>query len=68
MVEGLQDLALRRRGVEPAPRPDRTYDFGTPEAFVPQKVRVRAQLKTARGIGRALLRLANPWTWLRRTD
>jgi hypothetical protein len=65
MVEGLQDQAIRQEGVKPAPRPDREYDFGVPEAFVPQKLRVRAQLKTVRGVCQALLRLTNPRTWWR---
>jgi hypothetical protein len=65
MVEGLQDLAFRHDGVGKAPRAALPSDFGPAERFIPQKLRVLAQLKTMRGAGTALLRLTNPVNWLR---
>jgi hypothetical protein len=63
MIEGLQDAWFRAQEVAPAPRPTQAYNFGSPETFVPQRLRVLAQLKTVRGLGRALL--AAPAHWLR---
>ena len=57
-VEGLKEAGLRdRRG---APRLDRTFDFGVPENFVPQRTRIKRSLKSLRGLATNLLRLANP--------
>jgi hypothetical protein len=63
MVEGVQDLSLRVQEVSPAPRPVKHYDFGSPEVFIPQKLRVAAQLKSVRGWCRIALRLLNPANW-----
>ena len=61
---GLQrDRWFRRYGVEPAPRPPQEYDFGAPEPFVPQRHRVRSQLKTAGGLARALIRMCDARNW-----
>jgi hypothetical protein len=64
MIEGLQDLSFRVQETPAAPRPLEQHDFGAPEVFVPQKIRVMAQLKSVRGLCRAALRLVNPATWL----
>jgi hypothetical protein len=66
MIEGLQDHCFRTQVPAPAPQSPENYDFGRPEVFVPQKHRVAAQLRSARGICRAFLRLANPVNWLGR--
>jgi hypothetical protein len=58
MREGTADAYFRARPVAPAPRPARAPDFGAPEAFVAQKDRIRARLKTPRGIALSVLRLA----------
>jgi hypothetical protein len=63
LVEGLRDCWFRRYGVERAPRPPQEYDFGTPEPFVPQRHRVRSQLKTAGGVARALIRMCDARNW-----
>src|SRR5262249_23218115 len=65
LIEGLRDCHFRAFAVEPRPRPVQSFDFGQPEVFVPQKQRVFAQLRTPRGLGRALLKLANPRSWPR---
>jgi hypothetical protein len=63
MVEGLRDACFRSVGMGPAPRPHADHDFGVPETFVPQRRRVRTQLKTFRGLARALVRMLNPTNW-----
>jgi hypothetical protein len=64
-VEGTRDRYFRSRGVVPAPPPAGTYDFGRPEAFVPQRRRVLCRLKSPRGLAGALVRLADPRNWWR---
>jgi hypothetical protein len=54
---GTQDAYLRQKPLAVAPRPTQAYDFGAPEIFVPQKLRVLSQLKSVRGIASALVRL-----------
>jgi hypothetical protein len=66
LQEGTRDAFFRRQAPHPAPRPFTAYDFGVPETFVPQRQRVRARLKTARGLLGALARVADPRNWLRR--
>jgi hypothetical protein len=63
MIEGLQDLAFRVQATPTAPRPAEEHDFGAPEEFVPQKLRVIRQIKSLRGWCRMLLHLANPVNW-----
>jgi hypothetical protein len=64
-VEGSRHDYFRARGVPTAARPNRPYDFGQPVPFVPQKMRVKALLKSPRGMLRIALRLANPLRWVR---
>ncbi len=64
-VEGTRDDYFRAKGVAPAPAPAGEYDFGLPEEFVPQRQRVLARLKSARGLAGALWRLAGPRRWRR---
>jgi hypothetical protein len=64
-VEGSRDDYFRSRGVAAAPRAAGTFDFGQPPAFVSQRQRVQAMLKSPGGLVRALIRLANPLRWRR---
>jgi len=66
MIEGPRDAFLRERPPESAPRPAATYDFGEPSAFVPQKQRVKALLKSPRGLLGAFLRALVPRNWRER--
>lgn len=63
MIEGTRDLYFRTREPEPAPRAPASYDFGKRAPFLPQKMRVKAQLKTSGGLLRTLGKLANPLNW-----
>src|SRR5262249_9225395 len=65
MREGTIDLALRQQEPSPAPRPEGQHDFGRPEGFVPQKQRVKAMLKSPRGLLTVAGRLLNPLRWWR---
>lgn len=65
MTEGVFDAHARVFPLEPMPVPDREYDFGRPERFVPQKQRVLRQMKTPAGLARAAVKLLNPLTWPR---
>jgi len=49
---------FRDRSPQFAPRVTQEFDFGRPQEFVPQKLRVLTQLKSVRGLASALLRLA----------
>jgi hypothetical protein len=60
MIEGLEDAVFRTRGATQARRPTQAYDFGTPQLFVPQKLRVLRRFKAARWLGRALWGLVRP--------
>jgi len=63
MVEGVRDSYYRAVVEEPAPHAAEAYEFGEPEAFVPQRQQALARLKTVSGVAQAVLRLANPWNW-----
>jgi hypothetical protein len=63
MAEGTLDAYFRTQEVPAAPRAAGAAAFGSPAKFVPQKQRVLTQLKTVRGLARALLRLASPRAW-----
>jgi hypothetical protein len=63
MIEGAKDSYLRAHVSKPAPRPPAMHDFGQPQPFVCQKLRVRARLKTARGLLTTFFRLVNPYYW-----
>jgi hypothetical protein len=65
MTEGVRDAYVRQNGLPVAPRPPKQYDFGRPECFVPQRLRVKSQLKTVGGVARALLGLADFRQWHR---
>jgi len=65
LIEGTRDAFFCRSEPERAPAPFTEYAFGVPETFVPQRRRVLSQLKTARGLLRALVRLADPRNWHR---
>lgn len=52
MREGTLDAYFRTNSIEPAPRPAGQFDFGSPEAFVGQKERILARLRTPVGIAR----------------
>jgi hypothetical protein len=63
MIEGTKDLYLRAQAPKPTPRAPVIYDFGKPQPFVPQKLRVRARMKTLRGLLTTSFRLINPYYW-----
>jgi hypothetical protein len=63
MAEGLRDSYFRARPPKPLPCPADEHDFGQPQRFQPQRERIRARLKTIRGIGRTFLALLNPRKW-----
>lgn len=63
LVEGTKDSAIRSHCFKPDNLPCGRYDFGIPELFVPQKLRVLSQVMTARGLGKILLRLLRPTVW-----
>jgi hypothetical protein len=63
MAEGPKGLYLRAAPLAPAPRPTAAFDFGRPQPFVYQKLRVRARLRTWRGLAWTFLRLINPRFW-----
>ena len=68
LSEGLFDAYLSKSRLWPAPVPSKTYDFGLPESFIPQKKRIRDQIMTIRGLARLTLRflkLQNWWKLLR---
>ena len=65
LIEGMRDAFFRREIAATAPRPDRQYDFGVPETFVPQKEKVLAQLRSPGSLLAALVRLGNPKNWRR---
>src|SRR5262249_2867214 len=63
LAGGPLDPYFPHHPVAAAARPAEGYDFDKPTAFTPQKDRVRALLKSPRGLARALLRLANVRNW-----
>ncbi len=63
MIEGAKDRYLRSHVPTLAPRPLARHDFGEPQPFVYQKLRIRARLKTTRGLLTTLLSLINPYHW-----
>jgi hypothetical protein len=65
LVEGTTDAYFRTEPMATAPAAPQGCDFGKPQGFLSQKARVLVQLKTARGWGRTVLRLANPKNWWR---
>jgi hypothetical protein len=65
MIEGPKDSFFRARPPQSKPVPAGPFDFGQPQPFVYQKDRIRAQLRTASSLARALLRLLNPLQWWR---
>jgi hypothetical protein len=56
MREGLDDARLQFP-VQGKTRPRREWALGEPCAFVPQKARVRQQLRSARGLCKAILKM-----------
>jgi hypothetical protein len=65
MIEATKDLYLRTHSPEGEPAPASEHEFGEPQKFVYQKLRVRAALKTPGGLLRAVFRLLNPFRWHR---
>ncbi len=63
MIEGTKDSFLRSHVCKPASRPNAVYDFGHPQPFICQKLRVRARLRTVRGLLTTFFRLTNPYYW-----
>jgi hypothetical protein len=65
MVEGTRDARFRQAPLSDMPRPAGEHTFGPPATFVPQKARVRAQLRSVRGVIRAVAGVINPARWRR---
>ena len=65
MREGPVDLCLRHHAPPLAPRPQQDYSFDQPELFVPQRQRVKAQMKSLGGLLRLGLRLLSLRRWKR---
>ena len=63
LVEGLRDLFFRACATPNLPKPSSSFDFGRPEAFVPQRQRAKARLKSVGGLPRTLARLADVRNW-----
>ncbi len=63
MVEGTRDNFFHTHAINLAARSPVVHDFGNPTTFVPQKNRIRAQLRSLSGTAHALLRLASPRRW-----
>jgi hypothetical protein len=63
LAEGTRDLWFRRQPPPSFPPPRGEFEFAQPEPFLGQKARVRRQLKSIRGLARALLRFIHPKTW-----
>ena len=57
LTEGLRDACRPAHGIEAAPPGPEAIDYGTPEVFVPQERRVLRQLRTVKGLSRAMTRL-----------
>lgn len=65
MTEGLYDCVLRSWPDEKPPEVGEINSFVAQGSFSPQRQRVRAALRSPRGIFRSAIRLANPWRWHR---
>jgi hypothetical protein len=65
LTEGPRDGYLRGHPDEVVAEKGTAVAFGAPSCFVPQRQRVKAQLKRVAGLLRALLRAASPWRWPR---
>jgi hypothetical protein len=65
MAEGPRDVYWLRHPIESLPAPCEWFDFGPPQEFVPQKRRVLNQLRTPRGIVKAVRGLASVKNWRR---
>jgi hypothetical protein len=64
MIEGLLDCGFRSRSAPPAARAPQTFDFGVPEPFVPQRLRVLGRMRSATGLVEVAFRLLDPRRWL----
>jgi hypothetical protein len=63
LVEGAKDCYFRQQAA-PMDRPvSGIKEFGRPQEFTTQKLRVQARLKTVSGVFRVAARLARPRTW-----
>jgi hypothetical protein len=65
LTEGPRDSYLRTHAGELVTEKGPEMDFGAPSNFVPQRLRVKRQLKTAGGIVRAILRILDVRRWPR---
>ncbi len=65
LADGARDAFFRLGEVDASPPTEVVHDFGRPCEFLPQRERVRRQLKTPGGLARALLSLVNPARWSR---
>jgi hypothetical protein len=65
MIEGLLDCVFHCRTLDRLPSPTRDYYFGEPQKFIPQRIRVKKNLKNPLGLLRICARLASPWRWFK---
>jgi hypothetical protein len=65
MVEGTKEASFHTDCPEPLPRPREDYTFGKPTTFVPQRLRIRAQIKSGKACVHALIGLTNVRQWWR---
>ncbi len=65
LQEGVRDANLRNETNAGQSRRSAAYDHGSPQSFVPQKMRVRVQLRTSHGLAEVLKKLLNHQNWRR---
>jgi hypothetical protein len=65
LVEGLRESYFRHHDPEMPVSPATECEFGLPAPFLSQRTRALAQLKTASGLGRAILKLLDVRRWPR---
>jgi hypothetical protein len=63
MIQGLWDASLRQDGTACSQQKPSPQDWGPPARFEPQRQRVRALLKSPRGLALAVVRALNPRRW-----
>lgn len=64
LTEINKDALLRRGDMAPLPTGPMVDDFGSPQQFLSQRSRVMSQMKSPRGLVRAIVCLANPQRWV----
>jgi len=65
LTEGLRDAELRRRDDRALPRASLSAEYPSPEAFLPQRERIKQKLRSPKGIAALLVSAARPGRWPR---